>query len=168
MIGISFSTQIFIGEKVSHTLNSILSSPIKVAHIIYGKWLTSVLIITFFSLILFLLKWFVFTIIIIFFPILTYDTVPLFPGNFGYYVQMVLISIIACWSGAFTWLFFETYQTANIFSLIFSMFLIAIEYMIIGNNISLYITIPALLFANLIIGIIAVKINNINRLSQLV
>ena len=167
MISISYSNQSFMGEKIFMTLNTLLASPVKISSLIIGKWLASLIFVSLMAIFILSIQ------LLTYFTLATISGVPatfILPSISGVilpFVQIILIWGIACWCGTFTWLKFDTYQSANVTSFLITLPLLAIEYFAVKNNLPFLFTLPLLISLNICIGVITLAINNRDRLSQL-
>lgn len=167
MISITHSNQSFIGEKSSRTLNVILATPVRSCWLVSGKWLATLLMVAVLALGVYAIQWGTYAIVsrisgiqaVFMFPSASESTVAL--------VQAVLFWSLAGWSGAFTWLRFDTLQSANVFCILGALPLCMAHYYTVEMGIPAWVVVSILLFLNALLAFLAVLINHRDRIAQL-
>lgn len=167
MISITQSTQSFIGERHSKTLNTLLAFPVKIRTLVVGKWLSIVLVVTAMAVSVFAVEWLVYGITI---KAMKLDAPFVFPslGECARsFLLLVLLWGVTSWYGAFAWLKFETYQAANMVAVLFILPLITAEYLAIEYAFPLVWVLSLLSLLVLCLGVTAIRCNHRDRLAQM-
>jgi ABC-type Na+ efflux pump permease subunit len=165
-LSVTHSSQIFMGEKASRTLNLILATPIRIRSIILAKWLFAFCFVLVLSFLVFGMEYFTFLAVTRILNIPGQLVLPDLWSVFPLLFQFLLFWGVAMWYGAFAWLKFDTQQSSNLFSILFVIPMILIEYYILEHPIPFLYVATGLLLVNVILGASAVLMNHRDRLSR--
>lgn len=167
MISVAQSNQTFLGEKSSQTLNTILATPVKIQSLIIGKWLSAVLFVSVMAVSIFTAQWVTYFFAVKGTKMFAPFIFPSFSEVCTAFLPLILLWGIACWYGAFLWLKFDNYQSANITSILLVLPLLVAEYFAVEYSLPVLLTGSVLVLVNVLLGLLAVAINHRDRLAQL-
>ncbi len=164
-LALGHSNQSFIVEKSSNILGTVLSCPIRIWQMIIAKWLFGWVLVIILALLILALQ----TGILFWGQTQVPGSAPwVFEGAIvARLAVMPLCWALAGWSGAYIWLKFDTFPSANISSLLVYLPIVAAQYLILEGLIPLWSAAAALVLLNLLAAFGAIRLNTRDRLAQL-